>query len=141
MDAQTAGIAPGERLAAIGLGDAAPVFANVALAGATLRPLTPVRGTCVAAADGTRTLRWVRRARGAWLWRDGVDAPLVEQVEAYSVEFGDASATVARWEVGEAQLAIAAAVYLGLIAAIPAGRFWIRQSGTFDVSLPLEISN
>src|SRR3546814_15502306 len=61
----------------------------------TLRPLSPVHGWARTLADGTLELRWTRRARGAWLWSDGVDAPLHEQSERYQVGFGPVAAPVA----------------------------------------------
>ncbi len=38
--------------------------------------------------EGALTLGWTRRARGAWDWLDGVEAPLVEESELYRVGYG-----------------------------------------------------
>ncbi len=140
FDAAAVGIHPTSRIAAIGLADPAPVFSGLAFAGASLRPLTPVHGKRAAQANGDVAFSWIRRARGAWLWRDEVDTPLVEQREAYLVTFGTATGEVARWDLSEPGLVIPAATFGALIAAAPNGQFRIAQLGSFGLSAPLIIS-
>lgn len=140
LDAAMVGIHAASRIAAIGLADPVPVFTSIALSGASLRPHTPVRGQWRTETDGTPNLSWIRRARGAWLWRDEVDAPLVEQREAYLVTFGTEASEVARWEVSEPRLALAPAVLADLLVAAPTGKFSIAQLGNFGLSVPLAIA-
>ena len=55
-------------------------------------------------------LRWTRRARGAFQWRDGIDVPLGEQGEAWQVGFGPPASPIAVWEMTEPRLAVPAVV-------------------------------
>lgn len=110
------------------------------LPGTTVRPLAPVHGRATIATGGNLALHWTRRARGAWRWFDGVDAPLVEQAEAYSVEYGSPGQIAARWEVTVPSLTIDSATVAALHAITPAGAFAVRQIGTFGLSDPLSIT-
>ena len=131
LDSAMIGGSPDALIAAIGRGDAVPVTAPIAVRGVTLRPLTPVHPAANPQADGGLMLRWTRRARGAWLWPDGVDAPLHEQSEAYEVIYGPVSAPLARWEVDAPALILSTATY----AALPTGEsFRVRQRGSYAVS-------
>lgn len=94
--------------------------------GISLLPPAPVQLS--ANREGTATrLRWVRRSRIGWAWRDGVDVPLVEEREAYQIEIeGAAGRRVATVEVPD---------YL-LSAQDRAGPLFIRvrQIGTHGMS-------
>ena len=127
------------RIAASGLADAAPVIVRIALPGGSLRPLSPVHGAVERLGDGSLALRWVRRARGAWLWPDAVDVPLVEQAESYLVTLGPATAPVAQWIVAEAQLAIAATAAAALRASAPGAAFAVAQRGDAGISRALAL--
>ena len=71
---------------ASGVGDTAgPVTASVAITGASILPPAPVHVTKVPTAEGGVRIAWVRRSRAGWRWRDGGDAPLGEESEAYRV--------------------------------------------------------
>ncbi|GGA11150.1 hypothetical protein GCM10010923_22210 [Blastomonas marina] len=124
-------------LAAIGLADPDPVTGSIANAGISTRPLCPVHPRLRIAADGSLEWRWTRRARGAWAWRDEVDVPLNEQVEAYQVGFGDPDMPVARWDVAAPVFTLSASELAVLGEVAPAGRFFVRQSGDHAMSLPL----
>jgi len=79
------GITNGDKISA----DSNRAFAYRAV---NLRCLSPVGITGSIAATGDWTLGWTRRTRLGGEWRDSVDAPLGEAVEAYDIEiFGDAS--------------------------------------------------
>ncbi|ONF94951.1 GTA baseplate fiber-binding domain-containing protein [Sphingomonas jeddahensis] len=80
------------RIMASGVGDPAPVEADVVLTGASVLPPAPVRLLC-RVADGVLTLGWRRRSRMDWRWRDGVDAALGEEREAYRVTITSAAGT------------------------------------------------
>jgi hypothetical protein len=89
-------------------------------------------------ADGSHlALAWTRRARGAWLWRDGVDAPLHEQAEAYEVSYGPPAEPLARWHTAEPRLTVPAATLAELAARLPGGTFQVRQIGSYALSDPL----
>jgi hypothetical protein len=68
---------------ASGVGDAAPVPASATIAGRSVAPPAPVHGTVATLSDGGLQIGWTRRSRTGWAWRDGVDAPLGEEREAY----------------------------------------------------------
>lgn len=122
------------------VGDTAPVTSPIALRGIGLRPPAPVHARLSHTPDGGAVLTWARRARGAWLWLDGVETPLNEQAELYEVSFGPVSAPIARWETTQPRLTIAPTQRAQLASAIPAGLFTIRQRGDRDVSEPLTIA-
>lgn len=136
LDPATVGTAPDTLIAALGLADAVPVTSPIANRGLTLRPLCPVHPRRRADGDGL-VLAWTRRARGAWLWRDGVDTPLHEETEAYEVSYGPASTPIARWETTLPQLAVTAAALAELASALPGGTFQVRQIGSYALSDPL----
>ena len=115
-----------ERIAAVGAGDSAPVFASVADPGRSRRPLAPVHPEAVLAPDGSLTLGWTRRARGAWGWVDGVETPLVEESEGYEVGAGLVTAPLRTWASAAPSLVLTAADR----AALPPGTpLWVRQLG------------
>lgn len=140
LDPASLGPAQLARVAAIGLADPAPVESPVLLAGIGWRPLTPVHGSATFQPGGGLRLSWTRRARGGWRWDDGVDLPLNEQREAYTVEYGPITAPIARWECAVSLLIIEASEWTSLAAALPGGSFTIRQTGDRSVSPPLVIT-
>jgi hypothetical protein len=123
-------------VAAIGRNDPEPVLSSIALAGITRRPMAPVHGSCDRSSDGAINLAWVRRARGAWLWADGIETPLGEQAESYLVRFVTPEGGIAAWQCTTPSLFIDAATG----AALPTGGwFEIAQQGDFSVSPSLRI--
>ena len=140
LSSDAIGEVPGTIIAAIGLGDSQPAQSAIGLRGIGLRPPGPVHPRWTSAADGSHQLGWVRRARGGWLWQDGVDVPLGEQSEAYEVSFGTADAVLARWECSSAQLILPPGTLATLVASAPAGLFAIRQRGDRALSEPLLVA-
>lgn len=140
LDPQAVGGVPGTLIAALGLGDTAPVTAPIALRGIGLRPPPPVHGRLELSADGGAALSWVRRARGAWIWADGVETPLNEQAESYEVTFGPPANPLARWTCAVPGLTLGAPQLATLVASHPHGPFTIRQTGDLGVSDPLTIT-
>lgn len=65
------------------VGSTAYTFTNRA---AGLRPYAPAHLGGGLEADGSFTLKWVRRSRVSGEWRDSVDVPLSEESEHYAVE-------------------------------------------------------
>lgn len=126
-------------LAAIGRADAAPVTAAIQLRGLAKRPLSPVHGKCSVLGNGDRLITWTRRARAAWLWSDGLDAPLNEQGELYSITFEAASGPLARWSSTVTSLTLAQAQLNDLRSAAPGGQLRVCQAGDRGLSLPLSI--
>lgn len=136
LDPAAIGPSPEVRIAAIGLADPEPVLSPIVGRGLTLRPLAPVHGRIEMLPDGALRLSWIRRARGGWLWRDGVDTPLGESAEIYDVTFGSEASVLARWEATSPQIEVAAATRAELLAAMPSGAFRIRQRGDFALFAP-----
>ncbi|WP_336987489.1 phage tail protein [Altererythrobacter aquiaggeris] len=123
-------------IAALGLGDEEPVFANGGTGLLFRKPLGPVHPRASILPDGSLSLCWVRRARGSYLWRDEVDVPLDEETEKYAVGIGPASAPVAEWIVSEPRLQLSAAQLTDLQTAYSSEPVWVRQIGNFGRSRP-----
>ena len=137
LDAALVGDQPQTLIAALGLGDASPVTSPIASRGITRRPLAPVHPRMAMQTDGSLRLRWTRRARGAWTWLDGVDAPLHEQSEAYAVTLGPVDAPLATWNTTSPELVIDAAQLAALPAEASGQPFRARQQGSYALSQPL----
>jgi hypothetical protein len=140
LDPAIVGDASTTRIVAAGLGDAVAVEAAIAQAGTTLRPLAPVHGRATRLGDGSVTLTWRRRARGAWNWPDAVDAPLNEESELYTVDFGNVASPSLRWQVTGPALQIPAAKVAGLATPSAPALFYVRQMGRGGMSMPLIIT-
>ena len=107
IDPDTATLLPaassiaGVRVMAAGIGDSAPYpQASCDTAAATIAPLSPVHLSATLLPSGDTEIRWVRRSREGWLWRDGVDVPVAEERELYRVTRHPESAAFVE-EVGE----------------------------------------
>ncbi len=137
LNAALIGDTPGAIIAAIGLGDSAPVTSQIACRGISRKPLAPVHARCRRQTDGSLILRWTRRARGAWTWLDGVDTPLHEQVEAYDVTLGAIESPAARWSTDAPELILPAALVTELQTSAPGQTFMVRQRGSYALSAPL----
>jgi hypothetical protein len=135
LDAEMVGAA--NQIVALGLGDPAPVSAELANAGLTRRPLVPVHPRARMLPDGSLALGWVRRARGAWTWPDEVEIPLGEEIEAYLVGLGPVAAPALHWNVGTPSLTLSPAIVAMLEVEHPAAPLWVRQVGSFALSPPL----
>ncbi|WP_033925632.1 phage tail protein [Sphingomonas sp. 35-24ZXX] len=85
VDPDRIGAGPGFRAAAQGRGDDAPVLADLPRHGRAVRPLSPVHGRVEQGASGEVTIRWTRRSRAGFAWRDELDVPIGEDIEAYRV--------------------------------------------------------
>ena len=83
------GVTIGEKISDVD----AVTFINVGLG---LRPYAPCHLRGQRDADGTLTVRWIRRVRYGGLWRDGGDVPLAEADERYDIEVLDADGDVVR---------------------------------------------
>ncbi|QFT76148.1 phage tail protein [Erythrobacter sp. THAF29] len=129
------------RIAAVGRGDATPVFAQLDNAGLSRRPPTPVHPRLSVSSDESWQLFWTRRARGQWRWESLLEPPLIEQQEAYAVGFGPVDSPHRTWVVNEASLALGVQERADLLAAHGPGPIWVKQVGTFVNSPPLHLAN
>ncbi|MCB2060941.1 MAG: phage tail protein [Novosphingobium sp.] len=141
LDPALIGSAADTTIVASGRGDPDPVVSAIAMQGITLRPLSPVHPNVETLTDGSLEMRWTRRSRGAWLWPDGVDAPLHEQAELYEVTYGPVDAPIAMWTVSEPQLTLAPETLSDLAAALPGGDLQVRQQGSYALSEPLYLTS
>jgi hypothetical protein len=114
-------------ISASGAGDTVPAEATCVITGASIVPPSPVHLTATRR-DGLLSLRWRRRSRGDWRWRDGVDAALGEEREAYRVAITTA--------LGTRSVDTAAAQYTVAVAALGGEPLSaaVRQIGTAGLS-------
>ncbi len=127
----------GVRVMASGLGDADPwPQAICPTAGRAALPLTPVHPVAEVLSSGDVRLGWARRSRQGWAWRDGADASLGEEREAYRVSWFEGSAAVAEptFTYSAALRARHRAMGLSNVA------FDVRQSGDGGLSPPLVVT-
>lgn len=125
---------------AAGLGDTVPAETSIACVGASIRPLAPVHGKAALQSNGALRLQWIRRARGAWIWADHVDAPLNEEQEIWEIALGNFSAPLRKWTIRSEQLVIEPSELTELTAVLPALSFQVRQIGKGAVSALLTIA-
>lgn len=105
-----------------------------AVSGEALRPPAPVALDATLDGTGTLTLRWIRRSRHGWTWRDEVDVPLGEATELYRVQVVGAGGIVsATCATPEFSLAPSALVAAGTGTALVE----VRQLGDFAASRPV----
>lgn len=128
------------RIAAIGRGDTAPVFAMLQNAGISRRPPSPVHPRVVIGPDGAWELCWTRRARGQWRWEALFEIPLIEQEELYSVGFGPANNPHRTWNTTSPSLLLEPTEISTLLADHGPGAIWVRQVGTFAASPALHLA-
>lgn len=86
LDVPASAIGRRVRVLASGVGDTSgPAEAAAMVSGVSVAPPAPVRLHAERLADGGVRVTWVRRSRLGWRWRDGGDAPLGEEREAFRV--------------------------------------------------------
>nr|WP_314465084.1 phage tail protein [uncultured Novosphingobium sp.] len=139
LDPALVGTAMNRRVVALGRGDAGPVTAPLQASGLTLRPLAPVHPRAAMLQDDTLRLEWTRRARGNWVWQDGIDVPLMEHAESYLVTVGPLAAPLASWTVSSSRLDIPPGTLAHLAALAPGEILRVRQQGTYALSDPLPL--
>ena len=120
-------------------GDAGPVYAELLGRGTTTQPLAPVHPQVSRTSAGDPEWRWLRRARGAWRWADGVDVPLVEERESYRIGLGPVEAPSKLWETDRPRFTMPADDWAALALAHPGASLWVRQVGSHALSLPLRL--
>lgn len=120
---------------AIGIGDAEPAEASIGVTGEAMMPPNPVHLRVERLEDGAAVVRWMRRSRAGWAWRDGVDAPLGEESERYRVALFDGNLAVRSVEVSGPSWTYDAAMQAADAGAghgLPL-RVEVRQVGTLAV--------
>ena len=75
----------------------------------SLRPFSPVEIASARDGSGNLTISWLRRTRVGGELRDGVDVPLSEETEAYSVDVLNGSAVVRTIDVSSPSVSYSAA--------------------------------
>jgi hypothetical protein len=128
------------QLEAAGIGDDVPATAGLTVAALAVKPLAPVHGRADFAASGDTTLSWIRRSRVDFGWQDGVEQPLTEDAEQYSVELWSANTRLAIFSAETNHLIIPAS-HAALSAANTSSalQFRIRQIGKFAQSEALVV--
>lgn len=122
------------RLAAIGLGDKEPQFAQLSNPGITRRPLAPVHPCATRLNNGDLHCRWTRRARGQWRWEDFVDVARVEENLLFLIAYGPPESPHASWHSSSEELTIDAVTEAAFVAAHGPDDLSVRQVGTFGQS-------
>lgn len=130
----------GAIIAAIGVGDAAPVNATLSNAGLSRRPLASVHARQKWLSGQDMAFSWTRRARGQWRWEDDVDVALIEERESYLVGYGTVEAPFATWSRAEPAFLLSHEMRAGLLANHGPSLLWVRQVGTFSQSGPLVLA-
>ncbi|MBX3593719.1 MAG: phage tail protein [Sphingomonas sp.] len=111
---------------------AEPATADAVADGASTRPPSPVAPRQQVQPDGAIVLRWVRRSRGGWQWIDGVDAPIGEEAERYTLHFSRSGEDAWIESTSEALFTVPTAWRDAGPLTVE-----IRQQGDHGASLPL----
>ncbi len=123
-----------------GIGDETPVATPITIAGLATLPRAPVHGRGQVDQQGTLRLSWIRLPRLDLGWRDGIEQPVIEETERYSITCESDSGNLEVWQVSQTDFALSAAEWSTLLSAAgPNGRFSVRQVGKFGVSPALLI--
>ena len=116
------------RVLASGVGDTnGPAAAELVVGGVSVAPPAPVRLRAEPIGDGGVRVTWVRRSRLGWAWRDGGDAPLGEEREAYR-------ATVTAGSTERSVVVIAPEVVVTAAEVAAGASVAVRQLGTIAES-------
>lgn len=123
-----------------GLGDALPVTLSAIVEGLAVRPLAPVHGKAVRHSDGSIDVSWIRRSRLDIGWVDGVDQPMAEDREAYSVELVFNDIILREWMIERNSLSLPASELMTMeLSSVASPTFRVRQIGRFAQSPALHI--
>lgn len=128
------------QLAAIGLGDDNPVYAETEVSGVSRKPLCPVHPRIDTDAYGNWNVCWTRRARGQWRWDDGFDLPLIEEQERYLIGCGPVDAPLVSWGASTTNFQITSSQTAALISEHAGQDLWVKQVGAFGNSPATKIA-
>ncbi len=125
-------------VSAQGRGDSAPVLAVLPAHGRATLPLSPVHGWAEQDSAGAIVLRWIRRSRSGFAWRDLIEVPLGEEMEAYRVTLLADGAVAASLETPVPEIVLDTVTLAAARAmATHSLRAAIAQCGTLGLSVPL----
>ncbi len=125
----------------LGIGDNIPATATLPDIGKSIRPFAPIHGRLDKRGDGGVHITWVQRARVDFGWADGVDHPLIEDVERYALTLLSAQQSLAQWTSTQPYFEVDAAQWTLLAAMLaPDAVIQIRQIGRYAISAPLTVS-
>lgn len=119
----------------VGSGEPGEARADALVTGVSITPPSPVDLRAEPMGDGGMRLRWTRRSRAGWLWRDGSDAPLGEEAERYALRI--------EWATGEVRLESAATpewLFSATDLSIGPMAVEVRQAGDHGLSPPARIT-
>ncbi|WP_423606499.1 phage tail baseplate protein [Sphingomonas sp. MS122] len=126
-----AGIGAGVSVLGTGTGDGEGVEAHAPVTGASVVPPAPVHLRAERAAAGGALIRWTRRSRIGWRWRDAADAPLGEELERYQVRIVPAAGPATLETVTASELYLPPETLAARPVAIE-----VRQAGDHGLSPP-----
>ena len=129
------------RIAAIGLAEKEPVFADLENIGLSRRPLMPIAPQTRIEPGGALRFCWTRRARGQWAWPSNVEVPLVEEQELYTVGFGPVDNPLSAWSVSEPQYVFSQLEKAALVTAFGPQMLWVKQVGSYGESPALYLAS
>lgn len=97
------------RVLAEGAGDVgAAGAARAELSGISILPLAPAHLSATPLSDGGIRIRWIRRSRSGWDWRDGSDVPLDTPRERYRATVTEVEGTAWSVETAAGELTLPA---------------------------------
>jgi Putative phage tail protein len=133
----------GVRVMAVGVGDSAGVIAlGPMVVGAGVRPFPPAHLKWAASGNDI-LVRWTRRSRDGWRWRDSVEVPLGEALERYRVTKVAAGrpdlvveTSVPEWVYGPAERAadFAAGAVSATVSIVQIGSLGASRAAVINVS-------
>jgi hypothetical protein len=110
VDLPTSSLGGSARVLAEGTGDSGGAAAEAAINGISLLPLAPAHLAAQPLAGGDVQLRWVRRSRSDWAWRDGTDVAPEPGGERYRLSVIPETGSGWTVELGAAEATLSAAV-------------------------------
>ncbi len=127
-------------IAALGQGDVSAATAQLIDQRSALVPPSPAH-LRLKLVGSNLTLTWVRRSRSGWAWLDGIDVPLAEESEAYSVSITLSNGPQRHFTVPTAEWIYDSAERAADIASAAASAtFTVRQQGTYGLSKPASLT-
>ena len=133
---------PGVSVMAVGIADdLAPLLASTAPIGAAIAPFSPVHPSVSHELNGDILVRWIRRSREGWAWRDDVDAAIGEESEQYRITLTPQGGTARSFtEVLPHLVYLASERATDQSAGAAFVTFSISQIGQHGVSAPLSLT-
>lgn len=126
---------------AVGVGDTIPPTQTLTITGEAVIPPTVAALRAERSSNGDTFLSWIRRSRNGWQWLNGVDAPLVEELERYRIELApNVGASRAVERTSADLLYIASERAADVLAGATTLTATVTQLGTFGSSRTASIT-